>query len=74
MCALRNGRAANAPAPPAAKQALTGENGTKIGTVTRNSKAVALTVTDTDFGDWLAENMTEVHRTFLETKGGNGRT
>ncbi|MEO0866760.1 MAG: plasmid partitioning protein RepB, partial [Pseudomonadota bacterium] len=71
--ALTGAQTVSPPAPPPQKQSLTGENGAKLGTITRKPRAVALTVTDTEFGDWLTDNMTEVHRIFLQAKGGNGR-
>ena len=61
--------APKAPAPPPAKSARPLAN--NLGTVAPKGKSVALTLSDPDFGDWLAQNIQEIHHRYkTENSGG----
>ncbi|MEO0677196.1 MAG: plasmid partitioning protein RepB [Pseudomonadota bacterium] len=60
--------APRAPAPSSmpGPRALAGD----LGTVAAKGKSVAITLGDADFGQWLADNISEIHRQYRDTTGG----
>lgn len=59
--------------PPRAKapETLKTTDGTELAQVARKGEQTQITITqDTGFGDWLAQNLTEIHRDWQKKRGG----
>ena len=67
--AVFDGLAPQKPKARPAPRPLTGSDGAVLGQVKPSAKGARLTVTDPQFGDWLAARMQEIHREFLKERG-----
>lgn len=81
LCAMAQGESSDArfeavfaalapkPAKVKAPAPLTGTDGSRIGSVTPGRGRVTLVIETPDLGEWMAENMDEIHRRFLAERG-----
>ena len=57
------------PAPKPKAPAPLLADGKAVGQITRNPKAVTLKLDDPGFGDWLADNISQIHRDWVKSRG-----